>query len=454
MTAAERAPTLDALKPYPAYKDSGAGWIGDIPSTWQASRLRNSMLLNPRKSERALPEEVSFVPMEAVGEDGSMDVTTTRPVEEVLSGYTYFTDGDLLIAKVTPCFENGKGAVARNLTNGVGFGSTEFHVLRGTERMTAEFAYYLTLSHGFRKLGEGSMYGAGGQKRVGTAFMRDVVVPTPPDAEQLTIAAFLDHETARIDALVREQELLLDDLAVKRQATVDAAVTGNLMPSNSPRTDVEGIGSIPAHWQVVKLKRVAQVRGGVTKGRDLQGKHVIEVAYLRVANVQDGYLDLENVATIEIGADELDRYLLKYGDVLMNEGGDNDKLGRGAVWRDQIKPCVHQNHVFSVRPHGVDSDWLALINTSRYAKFYFFSNSKQSTNLASISSSNIKELPVVLPPPEERQDILTEVDTRLAQIDALVLEVRANIEDMKLLRSTLITAATTGKIDVRDWRPA
>lgn len=276
----------------------------------------------------------------------------------------------------------------------------------------------------------------------------------PNKSDQTAIAAFLDHETARIDELVREQEHLLEEFRQKRQATVDAGVTGNLLKPESPRISVACIGSIPAHWEVIKLKRVAQVRGGVTKGRDLQGKHVIEVAYLRVANVQDGYLNLGDVATIEIGADELDRYSLRDGDVLMNEGGDNDKLGRGAVWRGQISPCIHQNHVFSVRPHGVDSDWLALINTSTYAKFYFFSNSKQSTNLASISSSNIKELPVVLPPQQEQQAILRTVNQRLAQIDALVAEVRANITDMQLLRSSLITAATTGKIDVRDWKPA
>ena len=267
MTSAERAPTLDALKPYPAYKDSGVEWIGDIPSTWQASRLRSSMLLNPRKSERVLPDEVSFVPMEAVGEDGSIDVTTTRPAEEVLSGYTYFTDGDLLIAKVTPCFENGKGAVAKNLTNGVGFGSTEFHVLRGTDRMIAEFAYYLTLSHGFRKLGEGSMYGAGGQKRVGTAFMRDVVVPTPPRDDQDAIAAFLDHETARIDALVREQELLLGELERRRELLFFNRTTKGYEKVDFDSSGVQWIGDIPTEWKVAQLRSVARLESGHTPSR-------------------------------------------------------------------------------------------------------------------------------------------------------------------------------------------
>ena len=272
-------------------------------------------------------------------------------------------------------------------------------------------------------------------------------LPIPSLEEQQAIATFLDRETARIDELMREQEALLDDLSHKRQATINAAVTGQEI--SGPRQEVDSIGSLPAHWEIVKLKKLAEVRSGVTKGRDLHGRQLVDVHYLRVANVQDGYLNLDDVATIPMPVEELERYSLKPGDVLMNEGGDNDKLGRGAVWRGEVTPCVHQNHVFSVRPHEVESDWLALINTSSYAKFFFFINSKQSTNLASISSSTIKELPVVLPPATERRQLLDHVAQQLAQIDELREEVRANIEDMRIHRSALITAAVTGKIDVR-----
>jgi type I restriction enzyme, S subunit len=137
---------------------------------------------------------------------------------------------------------------------------------------------------------------------------------------------------------------------------------------------------------------------------------VLELPYLRVANVQDGYIDTHDVTTIEILPEELERYSLRKGDVLMNEGGDNDKLGRGAVWDAQIFPCLHQNHVFAVRPHESDlSDWITLVTSSSYAKFYFFSRAKQSTNLASISATNIKRLPIVLPPMKERLEILKSI---------------------------------------------
>jgi len=115
---------------------------------------------------------------------------------------------------------------------------------------------------------------------------------------------------------------------------------------------IEWLGSVPAHWEVTRLKFIAHVQTGVAKGKDNTGQQTIMVPYLRVANVQDGYLDLDEVATIEIPADDLPRYRLRAGDVLMNEGGDFDKLGRGHVWDGSIDPCIHQNHVFAVRPFG------------------------------------------------------------------------------------------------------
>jgi type I restriction enzyme S subunit len=142
---------------------------------------------------------------------------------------------------------------------------------------------------------------------------------------------------------------------------------------------------VPAHWEVTRLKFVAAVQTGIAKGKDTAGKQTINVPYLRVANVQDGFLALDDVATIDIEAEQLERYRLCDGDVLMNEGGDFDKLGRGAIWRGEVADCIHQNHVFAVRPHGVRAEWLNRVTSSQYAQFYFMGRSKQSTNLASIS---------------------------------------------------------------------
>jgi type I restriction enzyme S subunit len=204
---------LRRFRPYPAYRDSGVEWLGQIPAHWEAKRLKLVATLNPPASEvRSLPAEteVSFVPMEAVGEYGGLDLSATKQLGDVGSGYTYFRDGDVVVAKITPCFENGKGAHASGLANGIAFGTTELHVLRVTHELDERFLFYLTLSDAFRRLGEADMYGAGGQKRISESFVENFRSPLPPMSEQRAFAAFLDRETAKIDALVAKKERVIE----------------------------------------------------------------------------------------------------------------------------------------------------------------------------------------------------------------------------------------------------
>jgi type I restriction enzyme S subunit len=146
---------------------------------------------------------------------------------------------------------------------------------------------------------------------------------------------------------------------------------------------------------------------------------------------------------------DLERFRLRAGDVLMNEGGDFDKLGRGAVWKEEIDPCVTQNHVFAVRLRELNPDWLATYSCGKAAQFYFKSRSKQSTNLASISSTNIMELPVPLPPNGEREEILQFVRDQTSSLDALNEDVRRAVDLLMARRAAVISAAVTGQIDVR-----
>jgi type I restriction enzyme S subunit len=340
----------------------------------------------------------------------------------------------------------------QGLTNGIAFGTTELTVLRPRlDVTTPDFVFWLISSSSFRRIGEAFMYGAGGQKRVPDDFARDFPVPLPPLPEQTAIAAFLDRETAKIDALVAEQRRLIALLAEKRQAVISHAVTRGLDPATPLKpSGIDWLGDVPEGWEVVPLRKIARVQTGIAKGKDNTGVQTVEVPYLRVANVQDGFLDLEHVAMIEIPADSLERYLLKPGDVLMNEGGDFDKLGRGHVWEGQIDPCIHQNHVFAVRPFGVSSEWLNWVTGSDYAQFYFMSRSKQSTNLASISSTNLMDLPVVLPPANEQHEIVQFIQKDTSRLDSLITTAESAITLLQERRAALISAAVTGKIDVRD----
>jgi type I restriction enzyme, S subunit len=134
----------------------------DLPRNWTRRRLRFDARLNPVKSELKLADDarVSFVPMDAVGELGGLRLDEQRALDDVYNGYTYFRDCDVVVAKITPCFENGKGALAAGLTNGVGFGTTELHVVRPRETLDAHFLFYMTIARDFRCLGSAEMLGA------------------------------------------------------------------------------------------------------------------------------------------------------------------------------------------------------------------------------------------------------------------------------------------------------
>ena len=240
-------------------------------------------------------------------------------------------------------------------------------------------------------------------------------------------------------------------LKEKRQAVISHAVTKGLNPDVKMNpSGVEWLGDVPEHWIVRRLKHTSDLQSGIPKGKDLTGKRCISVPMLRVANVQDNYLDLGDVHNIHIEPDQLSRYELKSGDVLMNEGGDNDKLGRGAIWHSEITPCIHQNHVFAIRPYSIELEWLDLVTRASYAKFYFFRVAKQSTNLASISSSNIKETPLVIPPKNEREEIMRYITTKIEMFERSEKKSQEQIELLRERRAALISAAVTGKIDVRE----
>ncbi len=199
-------------------------WLGEVPAHWSLKRLRFAVTLNPSRSEVAALDrgtEVSFLPMEAIGDNGSLNLQHTRSIKDVETGYTYFRDGDVALAKITPCFENGKGALMKGLRGGIGFGTTELIVARPKlGNISGPLLNWVFRSPNFRNQGQASMYGAGGQKRVPDDFVRDFLWAFPPMDEQSAIAAFLDRETAKIDALIAEQEKLIALLAEKRQATI------------------------------------------------------------------------------------------------------------------------------------------------------------------------------------------------------------------------------------------
>lgn len=220
------------LNPDVPMKDSGVEWLGEVPEHWEVKRLRFVALLNPSKSEATKLDretEVSFLPMEAIGDDGTLSLERTRSIGEVEMGYTYFQEGDVTIAKITPCFENGKGAVMRGLFGGIGFGTTELIVARPILSHTiSDYLHWIFISTPFRKLGQASMYGAGGQKRVPDDFVRNFAIAFPNAAEQKQITIFLDYEIAKINTLTTEAQTAITLLQERRIALISSAVSGKI----------------------------------------------------------------------------------------------------------------------------------------------------------------------------------------------------------------------------------
>lgn len=168
----------------------------------------------------------------------------------------------------------------------------------------------------------------------------------------------------------------------------------------------------PKHWSVVPFDDVAVVIGGVTKGRNLRDRETLTCPYLSVANVQQGFFKLQELKSIQIAVDELEKYLVRQGDLLITEGGDWDKVGRTAIWRDNIERCLHQNHVFKARipSEFLMSEWVELVFNSSVGRDYFARASKQTTNLASINMTQLRSFPLPIPSKDEQRAILGKLE--------------------------------------------
>ena len=200
------------MKRYPEYKESRVEWIGEIPTHWEVLKTKHVGSSNPPnpnnpKTIHLKDKIVVFLPMERVHTDGTIDQELRLPYSQLKNGYTYFEEGDILIAKVTPCFENGKIVHIKNLATSVGFGSTEFIVIRpDLQRVFPPFLYYIFRSDPLRSIGKHFMTGAIGLKRVPAEFVENFQIPIPAYQEQEQIANFLDQKTGKIDELIRIKE--------------------------------------------------------------------------------------------------------------------------------------------------------------------------------------------------------------------------------------------------------
>jgi type I restriction enzyme S subunit len=439
-------------------KASGVDWLGEVPSHWSASRLRFSLAMNPSSREAghlAPDEEVSFVPMEAVGERGGLDLAATRPAADLSGAYTYFRDDDVVVAKITPCFENGKGAHAAGLVNGVAIGTTELHVLRPhSTAFDARFLFYLSISQPFRALGEAAMYGAGGQKRVPDTFIKDLRAPLPPLDEQRAIVAFLDRETGRIDALVAAKRRLIALLQEMRAALIARAVTRGLDPDvPTKESGVAWLGRVPAHWVVKRLRfALSAIEQGWSPQCDNSPADDDEWGVLKAGAVNGPTLDETENKRLPDTLMPLVEYEIQPGDVIMSRANTKELLGstvhvesvrRGLLLCDKLYRLGYD-------AEAVDPAFLtlALRATSGRAELEKEATGT-SASMQNIGQRAVADARLAFPPLSEQREIARSASHATAEVDKQVTANQTMLTRLAEYRSTLITSAVTGRIDVR-----
>ncbi|WP_445169895.1 restriction endonuclease subunit S [Mycolicibacterium sp. Dal123E01] len=439
---------------YPEYKESGVGWLGVMPIHWTALGLRHLLAQpisdGPHETPEFIDDGIPFLSVDGI-QEGELVFENCRYISE--DDHARFSKkakpqlGDVLMGKAA-----STGKIAQVKVD------TEFNVwsplaiLRpNLQTCTSSFMEYFLKSNGAQFEIDG-LCTNNTQKNISMADIPRVSVFLPPLDEQRSITRFLDRETSNIDALIAKQEQFIATLREDRTATITHVVTEGLDPAvDLVQPHNSGLPICPKHWtEQISLKRLAEVQTGLTLGKSVDPVEAVEVPYLRVANVQTSGVNLDVVKTVAVHRSEVSRYLLRDGDVLMTEGGDIDKLGRGCVWSDEVSPCIHQNHVFAVRCNDtLSSAFLVYLLDTAVARNYFFMTAKKTTNLASTNSTTLGAFTFSLPPRSEQDDIVRHLNDRCIALDGLIAKANAVIAILREYRSALITDAVTGKIDVR-----
>ena len=440
------------MKRYPEYKESGVEWIGEMPRHWEVLKAKHVGSSNPPKNNlktaRLKDKLVVFLPMERVHTDGTIDQELRLPYSQLKNGYTYFEEGDILIAKVTPCFENGKIVHINDLATSVGFGSTEFIVIRpDLQRIFPPFLYYIFRSDPLRSIGKHFMTSAIGLKRVPTEFVENFQIPIPVYQEQTQIANFLDRKTEQIDKLIRIKERRIELLQEQRTALINQAVTKGLDPNVKMKpSGVEWIGEIPAHWESKRLGHVSTIFKGGTPKRNVDRYFQGDLPWARPVDITalQGALHIHDTG-IHISEEALKNSAarrLPPGTVLLTS-----RATIGEIAITTVPMATNQGFANFICHEQLLNIYLAYY--LRAIKDLLISLGSGSTYLE-VTKGTLVGVAIPLPPLSEQTQIANFLNRKTKQIDELITTEQRKIELLKEYRQSLISEAVTGKIDVRN----
>ncbi|EIO3707239.1 restriction endonuclease subunit S [Vibrio parahaemolyticus] len=420
--------------------------IGKIPLDWSCTTLNKIAEINPKPIKLDSDDiEVSFVGMADVSESAKLMNTTNRLYGEVKKGFTSFQDNDVLVAKITPCFENGKGALVSNLTNGIGFGSTEFHVIRVKEQKGCpEFIHHITTTHNFRVKGEMNMTGTAGQKRVGKDFIASYLIACPPFAEQQKIAEVLSTVNKKIDLIdqkIAETEKLKTGLMQKLFSEGVGVQDEN--GDWQPHTEFQKtpIGYLPEQWSIKSLEDVCKVKGGkrLPKGETLISEKN-EHPYIRVSDMFMGGVALNDIQYVpEHVVDKIKNYTIGKNDLFISVAGTLGIVGKVPEQLDGANLTENADKLTDIKCN-ID-----------YMYYYLCSEKIQSTidKLKTVGAqpklalTRIKQFTFIEPSPKEQQKIAT----ILSSVDQKLELLRTQKSETQQLKKGLMQKLLTG-----EWR--
>ncbi len=439
---------LRRFKPYPAYKDSGVEWLGEIPAHWEVKPLKHLTAFTtgwtpPSGQEDLYGGDHLWANISDLGPRVLM--TTDKTISDAairVARLQKVNAGSLLFS-----FKLSVGTVS--IAGVEMFTNEAIAAFAPSPRIDTQYLYWAAPALVPRNAQE-NIYGAPLLNRDRIANARLI---SPPSSEQRAIAAFLDRETARIDALVAKKERLIELLQEKRTALITRAVTKGLDPT-VPMKDsgVEWLGEIPAHWELKRLRHAlrARPRNGISPPIGVGG----DVPTFSTAAVNDGEVLIdENIKYTMLEQREAQPFIVAIGDIFLLRGsGSRDIVGRAGILKKEPPiGCIYPDILIRVQPSRLMTPWF-LVNSlnSAAVRFQIESLAQTASGIWKISGEDVRTLAIPVPPYDEQLHIRGEVSRQIARLDALVAKVRDAVDRLKELRTALISAAVTGKIDVRE----
>ena len=412
-------------------------------------RLKDVTTLAPQYVGNDIDGDVSFVPMESL-RNGNIDYQTI-PFRKAKGKYTYFGNNDLLVAKVTPCFENGNIAIAKNLLNDTGFGSSEIFILRPGKKVTSEYLFYLSQSGDFQGKACATMCGVGGLKRISPLFMRTYEFDIPTLAEQRRMIDYLDTKLSEIDRQVSLLTRKRDAYLRLKKSIINHAVTKGL-DKNAKMKDsgIEWIGQVPEQWEVKRLKDVSYLYSGLTgkAGEDFRCDDVSKTKpYIPFTNILNNFkIDTSDFPRVVMTEGE-EQNRVKENDILfLMSSEDYESIAKTAVVTGKIGEVYLNSFCRGLRfiSKNVSAEFVNYqLQSSNYRDALRF-EARGFTRI-NIKVEKISSMFVTLPPLPEQRSIATYLDDKCGKIDSIVANLDKQISRYGDLKRSLIDEVITGK---------